>query len=193
MYNIQQQHNANLVPIRESSMIVEDYPGSVSDIRILRTHSTLPMITFKIGSTAFKALGELATTIQNVEGKHIEVSARKGSFQGVTEYAVKTLKAIEGRAVNLRDIDRFGKQPVQATPKSASDNRPEKPAMKVKDNYVVITIPQGVTPEQLKRITDVASQALEGLETQVGRGIFELAGVRVTESDPTDETGDVPF
>src|SRR5712692_8434826 len=119
MYNTQQQHNANAVPIRESSMIVEDYSGSVRDIRILRTYSDRPMITFNIGSTAFKALNDLATAIQKAEGRQIEVSARKGSFRGMTEYAVTALKAIDGTIVDLRD--NFKPEPIAPAP--ATKNR----------------------------------------------------------------------
>jgi hypothetical protein len=65
--------------------------------------------------------------------------------------------------------------------------------MKITDNYVLITIPQGVRPEQLNRITAVAKEALVGLETQVGKGISELANVSVTTTDPAEEPGDIPF
>ncbi len=151
------------------------------------------MITFKIGSISCKALGELAIAIQQTEGKQVEISARKGSFLGVTEYTVTALKAINGAAVDLRDIEGFGNQQVSAMPKQTIDNRPEKPALKLTDNYIVITIPRGVTLDQLNRITQVAREALQGLETQVCRGISELATLRVTATDPADETEDITF
>jgi hypothetical protein len=59
--------------------------------------------TFMLGSTRCKAFGELASAIQNTLGKKIEVSARKGSFQGTTEYSVEALKTIDGNLVALKD------------------------------------------------------------------------------------------
>jgi hypothetical protein len=61
------------------------------------------MITFKIGAISCKAFGEIASRIQEAEGKDIEIYARSGSFRGLTEYTVETLKMISGTAVNLRD------------------------------------------------------------------------------------------
>ena len=61
------------------------------------------MVTFMVGSTRCKAFGELASTIQNTSGKKIEVCARKGSFQGTTEYSVEALKTIDGNLVALKD------------------------------------------------------------------------------------------
>ena len=94
-------------------------------------------------------------------------------------------------------IEGFGTQPVQSAPVvrrvPVSDTRPEKQAMKVKDNYVLITVPRGVTPEQLNKVIDAAKETLRGLETQVGRGISELANVCVTTTDPAEETGDIQF
>jgi hypothetical protein len=87
-------------------------------MKIIPTHSNRPMLTFKVGSTACKALGDLATAIQKAGGKQIEVSARKGSFRGVTEYAVTIVKAINGTAVDLRD--NFKPEPVSAGPAASS-------------------------------------------------------------------------
>jgi hypothetical protein len=90
-------------PTRESSTITENLSGSVSNLKIVTTHSGRPMITFKIGNSSCKAFGELASAVQKAEGKHIEVSARLGRFQGVTEYAIEAVKTINGTAVDLRD------------------------------------------------------------------------------------------
>jgi hypothetical protein len=105
---------ANQAPIRESSMIVENLSGCVSDMRALKTKSGRAMITFKLDGRNCKAFGDLAAEIQKVEGKEIAISARKGSFQGVTEYAVESLKAIDGTIVNLRDT--YKPEPVAAGP-----------------------------------------------------------------------------
>jgi len=91
-------------PMRESSMIIEHLSGVVSSIKTVPTQSGRLMVTFMVGSTRCKAFGELASTIQNTSGKKIEVSARKGSFQGTTEYSVEALKTIDGNLVALNDV-----------------------------------------------------------------------------------------
>jgi hypothetical protein len=108
----------NQASMRESSTIVENLSGCVSDMKTMNTYSNRPMITFRIGGTPCKALGELATAIQKVEGKQIEVSARKGSFRGLTEYAITTLKTIDGTIVDLRDS--FKPEPVAPSPATSS-------------------------------------------------------------------------
>lgn len=90
-------------PIRESSTVTENLSGCVSNLKIVSTHSSRPMITFKIGNSSCKAFGEVATTIQKTEGKQIVVSARKGKYRGSNEYAIETLKVINGVPVDLRD------------------------------------------------------------------------------------------
>ena len=65
--------------------------------------------------------------------------------------------------------------------------------MELKTNYILVTIPQGATPEQLDRIVGVARESLRGLETQVGVGISEMATVHVTATDPAEELQDIPF
>jgi hypothetical protein len=90
-------------PVRESSTITENLSGSVTNIKTITTLSGRPMITFKIGNISCKAFGELAGAIHKSEGKQIEISARKGRFRGVTEYAVEIVNAINGVPVDLRD------------------------------------------------------------------------------------------
>jgi len=90
-------------PMRETSMIIENLSGVVSNVRTVSTRSGRLMVTFMVGSTRCKAFGELASTIHNTSGKKIEVSARKGSFQGTTEYSVEALKTIDGNLVALKD------------------------------------------------------------------------------------------
>ena len=90
-------------PVRESSTTTENLSGSVSNMRTVMTHSGRPMVTFKIGNSSCKAFGDLAGAIQNAEGKLIEVSARKGRFRSVTEYAIEIVNAINGVPIDLRD------------------------------------------------------------------------------------------
>lgn len=89
--------------LRETSTITENLSGSVTNMRSITTQSGRPMITFRVGNISCKAFGDLASAIHRAEGKQIEVSARKGSFQGVTEYAVEILKTVNGTAVDLKD------------------------------------------------------------------------------------------
>jgi hypothetical protein len=91
------------VSTRETSLITENLSGCVSNLKIVTTHSGRLMITFKIGNASCKAFGDLASAIQKTEGKQIEVTARKGGFLGGTEYAIETVKAIDGVLVDLRD------------------------------------------------------------------------------------------
>ena len=95
---------ANRAPIRESSTILQNLSGCVSDMRAIPTRSGRAMITFKIANTPCKALGDLASAIQKAQGKQIEISARKGTFRGMDEYAVEILKSISGTAVNLSRV-----------------------------------------------------------------------------------------
>jgi len=90
-------------PTRESSLIIEHLSGVVSSIKTVPTQSGRLMVTFMVGSARCKAFGELASTIQNTSGKKIEISARKGSFQGKTEYSVEALKTIDRNLVALKD------------------------------------------------------------------------------------------
>ena len=158
--------------------------GVLTDIRSIPTQKGTTFVVCKVGEHRCKLFGDLAKLIL----------ANQGACEGQEKEAYGHWDTRRGSEFV---IDGFGKQPIQSTAvvrsNPVSDTRPEKPVMKVKDNYVLITIPQGVTPEQLKRITDVASQALQGLEAQVGRGMSELASVWVTESDPADETQDITF
>src|SRR5712691_6896212 len=114
-------------PIRESSTITENLFGPVSNMKTVTTHSGRPMVTFRVGNTSCKAFADLASAIQNAEGKQIEVSARKGRFRGVTEYAVEIVKTISGTAVDLRDKSdpvSFTSSPTSRV-ESAQNQRPE--------------------------------------------------------------------
>jgi hypothetical protein len=89
--------------LKEKNMIMENISGLISNIKTVPTQSDCLMVTFVVGNTRCKAFGELASAIQNTVGKRVEVSARKGSFQGQPEYSVETLKTINGTLVGLKD------------------------------------------------------------------------------------------
>ena len=90
-------------PMRDNSVIIDNLSGAVSNVRTVPTQSGRLMVTFTLGNTRCKAFGELASIIQNAEGKQAAVSARKGSFQGKPEYSVETLKTINGTLIGLKD------------------------------------------------------------------------------------------
>ena len=133
--------------------------GVLTDIRSIATKTGRAFVLCKVGKQKCKFFGDLANLVlanqDEYEGQEMEA---RGYW--------------EVRRENEFIIEGFGKQPVQAASvvrqKPVSDTRPEKPAVQVKDNCVVITIPQGVTQEQLTRVTEVANQALRGLGAEIG-------------------------
>ena len=158
--------------------------GVLTEIRSIPTQSGTAFVVCKVGEHKCKLFGDLAKFIL----------ANQDQYEGQQTEAHGHWDVRRG---NEFVIDGFGTQPVgpatAARRQPVSDTRPEKPAMEVKDNYVVITIPQGVTPEQLDRVVGVAKEAVRGLETQLRPGLSELANVLVTTSDPSEETGDIEF
>ena len=154
--------------------------GVLTDIRSIPTERGTAFVVCKVDAHKCKLFGDLAKCIL----------ANQDQYEGQEKEAYGHWDV---KRRNEFVIDGFGKQPVQSTPKPTSDNRPERPAMEVTENYIVITIPQGATPEQVHRITGVAKEAVRGLDTQLGRGISELANVYVTTTAPAEETEDILF
>src|ERR1017187_2134431 len=154
--------------------------GVLTDIRSIPTERGTAFVVCKADAHKCKLFGDLAKCIL----------ANQDQYEGQEKEAYGHWDV---KRRNEFVIDGFGKQPVQSTPKPASDNRPERPAMEVTENYIVITIPQGATPEQVHRITGVAKEAVRGLETQLGGGISELTAVHVTTTAPAEETEDILF
>lgn len=162
--------------------------GVLTGVRSIPTSTGRPMVVCRIGQHRCKVFSELA---QMVLANQYDYEDREHEVYGYLDrtdvYAPEFV------------IQGFGKDPMDrsstiAVPqKGGSDNRPDKPSMKITENFVVITIPHGVTHQQLQRITDAASEALRGLETNLGNGISELVALHVTEQDPILETEDFPF
>jgi hypothetical protein len=154
--------------------------GALTDIRSIPTQTGTAFVVCKVGEHKCKLFGDLAKFIlanqYECEGQEMETYGHWDVRRG-----------------NEFVIDGFGTQLGQATPKPVSDNRPEKPAMEVTENYIVITIPRGATPEQVHRITGVAKEAVRGIETQVRPGLSELTAVHVMTSHPADQIGDIEF
>ena len=157
--------------------------GVLTDIRSIPTQTGTAFVVCKVGEHRCKLFGDLAELIlanqYAHEGQEMEAYGHWDARRG-NEFIIEGFESRPSPATAV------GRTP-------ATDNRPEKPAMKVKENYIVITIPHGATPEQLRRITEVGNEALRGLETKIGPGVFELATIHVTESDQSEETDDIPF
>ena len=154
--------------------------GVLTGIRSIPNKYGTAFVVCKVGEHKCKLFGDLAKLIL----------ANQDRYEGQETEAYGHWDVRRG---NEFVIDGIGKQPVRSAPKPVSDNRPEKPAMEVTENYIVITIPQGATPEQVHRITGVAKEAVRGLETQLGGGISELTAVHVMTSHPADQIGDIEF
>jgi hypothetical protein len=152
--------------------------GVLTDIRSIPTQYGTAFVVCKVGEHRCKLFGDLAKIIlanqDQYEGQETEAYGH-WDVQRRNEFV------IEG----------FGKQSVRSTSNLVRDNRPEKPAMETMGNYIVITIPIGVTQEQAHRITDIANQVLRA----VGPGVFDTASAQVETIHPKDrvEVGDIPF
>src|ERR1700736_6364064 len=138
--------------------------GVLSDIRSIPTQTGAAFVVCKVGGHKCKVFGDLAKIIV----------ANEGQYEGLETEAYGHWDARRGSELV---IDGFGGQPAESASvvrqKAVNDTRPTKPAMEGKDNYIVITIPQGVTTDQLSRVTGAAKEAVRGLETHIGRGVFE--------------------
>jgi hypothetical protein len=152
--------------------------GVLTDIRSIPTQSGTLFAVCKINEHRCKLFGDLAKLIL----------ANQGEYEGQETEAYGHWDVRRG---NEFVIEGFGKQPVRSTSNLVRDNRPEKPAMETMGNYIVITIPVGVTQEQAHRITDIANQALRA----VGPGVFDSASAQLETIHPKDQVqvGDIDF
>jgi hypothetical protein len=158
--------------------------GVLSGIRSIAARTRRTFVLCNIGKQKCKLFGELADHI--LANQH-EYEGREAEAHGYWEVNRENEFIIEG--INQKGVQTTA----DVRPKPGSETRPEKPSIEVRDKYVVITIPQGATPEQLHKITDVAKEAVRGLETQVGNGITELANVSIRSTDPAEETDEILF
>jgi hypothetical protein len=165
---------------------IQNKPGTIqgvlSGIRSIATKTGRAFALCNIGKQKCKCFSDLAN--------HLLANQEKYENQGLEAYGYW-----EARRENEFIIEGFGKRPVDPTSavftKPGSATRPEKPAMEVMRNYIVITIPVGATREQVNRITDIANQALH----DVGPGVFDFASAQVENIHPKDriQLEDVPF
>ena len=154
--------------------------GVLTDIRSIPTQTGTAFVVCRVGEHKCKLFGDLANLIL----------ANQDQYEGQETEAHGHWDVRRGNEFVIDDI---GKQPIRSMSKPLNDKRPEKPAMEVTENYIVITIPRGATPEQVHRITGVAKEAVLGIETQVRRGLSELTAVHVMTSHPADQIGDIEF
>src|SRR5579859_5634248 len=122
--------------------------GVLTDIRSIPTQTGTAFVMCKVGQHKCKLFGELAERIlankHDHQGREVEARGHWDERRG-NEFVIEGFKT--GPIQTSIDIQ-----------KPVDDSRPAKPAMKIKENYLVITIPQGVTPELLRRITDFGNE-----------------------------------
>ena len=152
--------------------------GVLTDIRSIPTERGTAFVVCKVGEHRCKLFRDLAKIIL----------ANQDQYEGQETEAYGHWDVRRG---NEFVIEGFGNQPVRSTSNLVRDNRPEKPAMETMGNYIVITIPVGVTQEQAHRITDIANQALRA----VGPGVFDSASAQLETIHPKDQVqvGDIDF
>jgi hypothetical protein len=164
MNDIQSQHNPSPQAV-----------GVISNFRRIPTKSGRQMAAFTIGRTQSKCFGLVVGQAEELasKGKTVSVTGHFSNHSGERELVA----------------DNIGLAVEESNP--SIDNRPEKPAMEVSENYIVITIPVGVTHEQVRRITNIANETLRG----VGPGIFESASAKIETIHPKNQVqgSDIPF
>jgi hypothetical protein len=78
--------------------------GIVSDLKVINTRTGTNMVTFVLDGKCCKAFGDTAATLQSSNDEQVEITTRRGTYQGKPEYAVVSVKAtIESQSVNLTD------------------------------------------------------------------------------------------
>lgn len=152
--------------------------GVLTDIRPVPTQTGTAFVVCKVGGKKCKLFGDVAKLILANQGQYESQETEAHGHWDV-------------RRGNEFVIDGFAKQPLLSTSKPVSDNRPEKLAMEMTQNYIVITIPIGSTQEQIRRITSIANEAFRA----VGPGVFDSAFAQVETIHPKDQIqlGDIPF
>ena len=164
MNNSKSQHNAP-----------QQVVGMISNFRRIPTKSGRQFAAFTIGRTRSKCYDLVVSQAEELasKGKTVSVTGHFSNHSGERELVADSI----GLAVE------------ESNP--SIDSRPDKPAMEVSENYIVITIPVGVTHEQVRRITNIANETLRG----VGPGIFESASAKIETIHPKNQIQgeDIPF
>ncbi len=99
----------------------QTFRGAIQNVKNVNTRSGRKMITFEISGYPFKAFGEQAAAVEQLESEHAEVTAKHNTFQGRDEYAVVTIAGdTSGQRVEATDIPRFAPASSSQTPISVA-------------------------------------------------------------------------
>jgi hypothetical protein len=91
---------------------MQTFRGAIQNVKNVNTRSGRKMITFEMAGYPFKAFGEQAEAIEQVEGQHVEITAKHNTFHGKDEYAVVTIAGeIDGQRVKASDTRRSTQVP----------------------------------------------------------------------------------
>ena len=91
----------------------QTFRGAIQNVKNVNTRSGRKMITFEMTGYPFKAFGEQAEAVGQLEGEHVEITARHNTFHGKDEYAVVTIAGeIDGQRVKASDTRRSTQVPV---------------------------------------------------------------------------------
>lgn len=78
--------------------------GIVANLTVISTRTKRNMVTFVIDGKYCKAFGDVAATLQALNGVQVEIMAKRGSYRGQVEYSVTSLTAtVNGRPVTVTD------------------------------------------------------------------------------------------
>jgi len=69
----------------------QTFRGTVENVKNVNTRSGRKMITFSVGGYPFKAFGEQAEAVEQLEAEHVEITAKHNTFHGRDEYAVVSI------------------------------------------------------------------------------------------------------
>ena len=82
----------------------QTFRGAIQNVKNVETRSGRKMITFEMTGYFFKAFGEQADAIEQVEGQHVEITAKHNTFHGKDEYAVVSIAGeIDGQRIKASD------------------------------------------------------------------------------------------
>ncbi len=77
----------------------ETFSGKLEPVNTVNTRSGMPMVTFELAGNRFKAFADVARMLQASENREVEVTAKKGSYKGETEFAVVSVQVGNGENV----------------------------------------------------------------------------------------------
>jgi len=82
----------------------ERISGIVADLTVIATRTGRNMVTFVVGGKRCKAFGDVAATLQALNGNRVEITGTRKSYRGQVEYSVVSITAtVNGRPVTVTD------------------------------------------------------------------------------------------